>query len=97
LCSRWESLAQNHPFIDGNKRTAFAATYTFLAINRARITADAEQTYVFIAQLYEANDFTFKNLLACCGRMSRPMPHNRRLQVAIVVEQSRASDCFGHL
>jgi death-on-curing protein len=23
----WESLAQNHPFIDGNKRTAFAATY----------------------------------------------------------------------
>ena len=25
----WESLAQNHPFIDGNKRVAFAATYTF--------------------------------------------------------------------
>jgi len=22
----WESLAQNHPFIDGDKRTAFAAT-----------------------------------------------------------------------
>ena len=35
----WESLAQNHPFIDGNKRTAFAATYTFLAINGARLTA----------------------------------------------------------
>src|ERR1700682_6445867 len=34
----WESLAQNHPFIDGNKRTAFAATYTFLAINGARFT-----------------------------------------------------------
>ena len=28
----WESLAQNHPFVDGNRRTAFAATYTFLAI-----------------------------------------------------------------
>jgi len=27
----WESLAQNHPFIDGNKRTAFAATYGFFA------------------------------------------------------------------
>ena len=25
----WENLAQNHPFIDGNIRTAFAATYTF--------------------------------------------------------------------
>jgi death-on-curing protein len=33
----WESLAQNHAFIDGNKRTAFAATYTFLAINGARL------------------------------------------------------------
>ena len=32
----WESLSQNHPFIDGNKRTAFAAMYTFLAINEAR-------------------------------------------------------------
>lgn len=29
----WESLSQNHPFIDGNKRTAFASMYTFLAIN----------------------------------------------------------------
>jgi len=36
----WEGLAQNHPFIDGNKRTAFAAVYTFLAINGGRITAE---------------------------------------------------------
>ena len=59
----WESLAQNHPFIDGNKRTAFAATYTFLAINSARITADADNAYVFISGLYEANDFTFEKLV----------------------------------
>jgi death-on-curing protein len=39
----WESLAQSHPFIDGNKRTAFAFTYTFLAINGARITADVDE------------------------------------------------------
>jgi death on curing protein len=25
-----ESLANNHPFVDGNKRVAFAATHTFL-------------------------------------------------------------------
>src|SRR6202790_565770 len=55
----WESLAQNHAFIDGNKRTAFAATYTFLAINGVRLTADAEQTYAFIAALYAANQFRF--------------------------------------
>src|ERR1700694_2455040 len=44
----WESLAQNHAFIDGNKRTAFAATYTFLAINDAQLTASADQAYSFI-------------------------------------------------
>jgi death-on-curing protein len=50
--------------IDGNKRTAFAATYTFLAINGARIAADAKAAYVFIAGLYETNDFTFEKLAA---------------------------------
>jgi death on curing protein len=59
----WESLAQNHPFIDGNKRTAFAATYTFLAINGARLTANAQHTYVFVAALYEANQFSFDKLV----------------------------------
>ena len=59
----WESLAQNHPFIDGNKRAAFAATYTFLAINGARLTADAQETYLFVAALYEANQFSFDKLV----------------------------------
>lgn len=59
----WESLAQNHPFIDGNKRTAFAAAYTFLAINGARLTSDAQEAYAFIAGLYDANQFSFENLV----------------------------------
>jgi death-on-curing protein len=59
----WESLGQNHAFIDGNKRTAFAATYTFLEINGARFTADAEETYAFFAALYEANQFSFDKLV----------------------------------
>lgn len=59
----WESLAQNHAFIDGNKRTAFAATYTFLAINGMRLTADAEETYAFVAALYEASQFNFDQLV----------------------------------
>src|SRR5712691_13537137 len=59
----WESLAQNHPFIDGKKRTAFAATYTFLAINGARLTADAQETCVFVVALYEANQFSFDRLV----------------------------------
>jgi death-on-curing protein len=59
----WESLAQNHAFIDDNERTAFAATYTFLAINGARLTADAEETYTYVASLYEANQFNFEKLV----------------------------------
>jgi death-on-curing protein len=59
----WESLAQNHPFRDGNKRMAFAATYTFLVINGVNLTADANETYVFITALYEANQFHFDELV----------------------------------
>ena len=59
----WESLARNHPVIDGNKRTAFAATFTFLAINNAHITANAEETYFFIAGLYQTQSFRFDQLL----------------------------------
>jgi death-on-curing protein len=59
----WESLAQNHPFIDGNKRTAFAATYTFLDINGARLMADAQETYDFISSLHQANQFSFNKLV----------------------------------
>lgn len=59
-----ESLGQNHPFIDGNKRAAFAAMYTFLRINGVQITTDAAQTYTFIAGLYDTNSFAFAQLIA---------------------------------
>ena len=36
----WESLSQNHPFIDGNKRTAFVAAFTFLRLNGTAIRPD---------------------------------------------------------
>src|SRR5258708_20426784 len=58
----WESLAQNHSFLDGNKRTAFAAMYTFLAINGLYPTAAAEEPYLFVANLYNANQFRFVKL-----------------------------------
>ena len=60
----WESLAQNHPFLDGNKRAAFAATYTFLAINGAHLQPDAQETYSFISGLYETDQFNFDQLVS---------------------------------
>jgi death-on-curing protein len=58
----WESLSQNHAFLDGNKRTALAATYTFLIINGVEITADAEQVWTFLADLYGRDAMRFEAL-----------------------------------
>jgi death-on-curing protein len=55
----WESLSQNHPFFDGNKRTALAAADTFLAINGIRMTADAVALWAFLDQHYSAGTFSF--------------------------------------
>ena len=58
----WESLSQNHPFVDGNKRTAFAATFTFLAINGVDLTAGADKVWAFLSRLYDGNEFAFDPL-----------------------------------
>ena len=55
----WESLSQNHPFVDGNKRTAFASMYTFLIINGMDLTADADGTWLFMSLLYAEGNFAF--------------------------------------
>jgi len=38
-------LAQNHPFVDGNKRVALAAMDVFLRINGAQLELSDAQTY----------------------------------------------------
>jgi len=58
----WESLSQNHPFVDGNKRTAFASTFTFLAINGVEINASADLTWQFLSSCYERGELDFDNL-----------------------------------
>jgi death-on-curing protein len=43
-------LASNHPFVDGNKRTAFMALELFLALNGCRLAAgDAESVMSLLA------------------------------------------------
>ncbi len=58
----WESLSQNHPFVDGNKRTAFAATYVFLSINGLTIIATDQDTQSFVLGLYETGQLKFERL-----------------------------------
>ena len=68
----WESLSQNHPFVDGNKRTAFASMYTFLVINDWRITADAETIDGFLHGLYESGTFAFPRLVTWLRENAEP-------------------------
>jgi death-on-curing protein len=44
-------LAQNHPFVDGNKRVAFQAMYLFLGLNGFRIEASEEEVVLLILSL----------------------------------------------
>lgn len=57
-----ESLANNHPFLDGNKRVAFFVTDTFLRMNGHRIECDGEAAYAFFMRLFEAGTFRFDRL-----------------------------------
>jgi death-on-curing protein len=46
-------LARNHPFVDGNKRTAHVAYRTFLALNGAELVATDEEKYLTMLALAE--------------------------------------------
>ncbi|MFN6540185.1 MAG: type II toxin-antitoxin system death-on-curing family toxin [Nostoc sp. EkiNYC01] len=46
-------LAMNHPFIDGNKRTAFAVMLTFLNLNSYSLNLSQEQAYSLVIQVLQ--------------------------------------------
>ena len=68
----WESLSQNHPFVDGNKRTAFAATFTFLAVNDMELTAGADEVWTFLSRRYDRRELTFDALDAWLRANTKP-------------------------
>jgi death-on-curing protein len=43
-----QSLCQNHCFVDGNKRVAFAATAIFLRINGYRLSLQPDEGETFL-------------------------------------------------
>lgn len=52
-CALLESLLINHPFMDGNKRTAFAACDVFLRINGKVIQAPDTRLYKLMIKWIE--------------------------------------------
>ena len=57
-----ESLAINHPFLDGNKRIAFAAADVFLRINGWRLQRSPMQIHAEMIQMFEAGTFDLARL-----------------------------------
>jgi len=58
----WESLSQNHAFIDGNKRVAFAVTYSFLSVNGFKLKIGISESIKYITELYENHNFEYKEI-----------------------------------
>ncbi len=59
-----ESLLQNHPFVDGNKRIAFASAQSFLEANGYAITSDSQTIENRIIGLFEEQKVNHKNLVS---------------------------------
>lgn len=57
-----ESLAINHPFVDGNRRIAFAAADVFLRINGWRLRRPPMQIYAEMMQMFESGTFDIVHL-----------------------------------
>ena len=46
-----ESLVNNHPFVDGNKRTGFTAAALFLRFNGYRLSVSSEEVVSFVLSI----------------------------------------------
>lgn len=57
-----ESLAINHPFVDGNKRIAFATVDTFLRINGWRLHRAPAQILPEMMQMFTSGTFDLAHL-----------------------------------
>lgn len=54
-------ITRNHPFVDGNKRTAFVAMILFLALNKKSLTAQHADCVLMMLKL-AAGEITEANL-----------------------------------
>lgn len=58
----FESLAINHPFVDGNKRIAFAAMDVFLRMNGYKLNTNSQDAYNFIIGMFEEQKLDIENM-----------------------------------
>ena len=60
----FESLVINHPFVDGNKRIAFATMDVFLRMNGYRLKTSSQAAYKVIITMFENRELDIAHISA---------------------------------
>jgi death on curing protein len=68
-----ESLAKNHPFIDGNKRISFVLTDIMLTANGYQIEVDPIDAYNFIDGAMKRKEFHFTMICEWLASIAKPV------------------------
>lgn len=66
-------ISSNHPFVDGNKRTALVVSFSFLEVNGRSVNASQEDAYLTILGL-AAGEISENQLAEWFERNSDPQP-----------------------
>lgn len=65
----FESLVINHPFVDGNKRIAFAAMDVFLRMNGYQLMTSSQEAYQVIIMMFERRELDIEHVGAWINRI----------------------------
>lgn len=72
------SFAMNHPFFDGNKRTALLATITFLEKNGYEVTADNEKMFKLVEKVVKGK-LSIASIERRLKKFVKPIQNRKRL------------------
>lgn len=68
-----ESLINNHPYFDANKRTGYVTADSFLRANGFRIAVSADDAEQFILDHLNQGSFKFEKILKWLKTVVRPL------------------------
>jgi death on curing protein len=70
----FESLVNNHPFLDGNKRVGFATMHTFLLLNGFDLDVSSKAAFGFVMKALAEDRFRFALLHEWIAAHIVPLP-----------------------
>lgn len=72
-----ESLTMNHPFVDGNKRTAVVAAEVFLDYNGFTMEVEASTAFAFFMENLKSGTFRFPVIREWLAGIVKPRSKSR--------------------